>query len=753
VGLEQPAVRHRAGGPLVSQEPPPPRARAHAYGDARLTPTSSVVAGTFGTWRLIYRAGLRGVAPGGRLGIAWRWPADWGHPQFTNPAEPHYTSLATTGRCQLAATFGRELALHPWDHLTAVTLTAGALQPGEEISVTFGDRTGGGPGLRAQTFRETTCTFRVFVDADASGRWTPLATAPSLHVSGGPGVRLVLIAPTDVIAGTPFAVTVRVEDVWNNPSPSYRGRVRVSLSNGAGVAEQQFTATHDGVARLRLALPEPGVYRLVVRDDDGRTAESNPVRCQHTRPRYVCFWGDSHSGQSQAGCGAGSVAEHFHYLRDVAAVDFGTHQGNCFMLTAADWAETCRVARVMNEDGRFVAFPGYEWSGETAVGGDHNILFLDDDQPLYRCSHQLVADTSDAATDLPHITDVYRHYAGRRVILVPHVGGRRSDLAFHAPELEPVVEIHSAHATSEWFFLEALARGYRVGVTGGSDEIMGRPGASYPGFALGRNTRGGLTGVYATALTREAIFEALKARRTYATTGDRIALWVEADGHPLGSEYVATAPPHIRCEVWGTAGIERLELFRGPERIYAASLGDQRFLRERTLRIAWTGAAARGTGAEGKLVWDGRLDLRQGRLVRVQPYGFDGASDAILETGDRHVRWRSVTALDSDGLIVEYAATEETVFTFTSPVTSFTFRPADVAERALVIDVGPVDQRVTVSRLPRDPRPREASFEFTDERMPAGTSAYFVRVIQDDDEKAWSSPIFISTMTQPVDAS
>ena len=158
-------------------------------GAARLTPAGSVIAGMFGTWRLTYRAGRRGLGPGGRLGIAWRWPADWGRPQFTNPAAAHYTSLTTTGQCRLAAVFGRELALHPWDHLTTVTLTVGALRPNEEISVTFGDRTGGGPGLRAQTFRETTCTFRVFADADASGRWVPLERAPSLHISGGPATR------------------------------------------------------------------------------------------------------------------------------------------------------------------------------------------------------------------------------------------------------------------------------------------------------------------------------------------------------------------------------------------------------------------------------------------------------------------------------------------------------------------------------------------------------------------------------------
>jgi len=37
-------------------------------------------------------------------------------------------------------------------------------------------------------------------------------------------------------------------------------------------------------------------------------------------------------------------------------------------------------------------------------------------------------------------------------------------------------------------------------------------------------------------LTREAIFDALQARRCYATSGARILLWVTVNGAPMGSE-------------------------------------------------------------------------------------------------------------------------------------------------------------------------------------------------------------------------
>ena len=47
---------------------------------------------------------------------------------------------------------------------------------------------------------------------------------------------------------------------------------------------------------------------------------------------------------------------------------------------------------------------------------------------------------------------------------------------------------------------------------------------------------GALTGVWAEALTREALFEALWARRCFATNGARVMLDVRVNGMPMGSE-------------------------------------------------------------------------------------------------------------------------------------------------------------------------------------------------------------------------
>ena len=84
------------------------------------------------------------------------------------------------------------------------------------------------------------------------------------------------------------------------------------------------------------------------------------------------------------------------------------------------------------------------------------------------------------------------------------------------------------------------AGGYRVGFICASDVHTGKPGASRPSAGTGMEAfgvRGGLGGIYAESLTRESLWEALKSRRCYGTTGDRIAVWFECNGRADGRRY------------------------------------------------------------------------------------------------------------------------------------------------------------------------------------------------------------------------
>ena len=118
--------------------------------------------------------------------------------------------------------------------------------------------------------------------------------------------------------------------------------------------------------------------------------------------------------------------------------------------------------------------------------------------------------------------------------MIPHAHNpgdyRQSD-----PQLEPLIEMMSMHGTFNWFVRQYLSHGHRVGLIAASDDHLSHPGYSAPN----RNSlaqRGGLGAVMAPERSRDAIFDAMKQRRTYATTGDRIILDVNVNGTPMGQE-------------------------------------------------------------------------------------------------------------------------------------------------------------------------------------------------------------------------
>jgi hypothetical protein len=144
----------------------------------------------------------------------------------------------------------------------------------------------------------------------------------------------------------------------------------------------------------------------------------------------------------------------------------------------------------------------------------------------------------------------------------------------------------STWGTFEWILHDAFEKGYRVGVVCHSDDHKGRPGATRPG-ASSFGVIGGPTCYFMPELTREALFEALRQRRHYGTTGVRIFLDKQAsfdepvtgfsDDPQLGStsEFAVRravmgniirpglVPMRLAAEVIGTAPIERVDVLHG----------------------------------------------------------------------------------------------------------------------------------------------------------------------------------------------
>jgi hypothetical protein len=678
---------------------------------------------------------------GAQLGIARRWPSDWGVPQSDDPAAVDYVRISAAAGCQFLWSHGRQHAWHPFDHVLAVTLID-SLPAGERLDVTFGDTSQGSPGFTVQTFMEEASPLAVRLRTAPDAAWVELAR-PTVRIVGTTPHQIVLTAPSRVANGHPFELHVRVEDAWGNPS-TLEAPV---LFDEPVACEVLIPST--GWTRVTMTLPESGFHRLVahVAGLPVLRAVSNPVEVvDGTVVEQLC-WGDLHA-QSVIGCGARSIDAYYAHARDFAATDFSSHQANCFLVTAPEWEETQTATARVHQDGRFVALLGVEWSAASHLGGDHNLYFPGDTAPLRRCSHEFIPDKSDLPTDLPHVTDLHAHYEGTDTVVALHVGGRTASLQWHAPALDRLLEVHSTHATSEWFLFDALRRGYRMGVTAGSDSVDGRPGASHPGHMAVRNLRGGLTAIPLQQLSRGSLWGALKQRHCYATTGERIVLGFTAGDVRMGDEITVSRVPAFDVLIEGTAPIETIDFFRDDTCLCSIDLAADASALSNSVRVAWNGASAQGNWQRARMQWDGGLRVQGARILAAHPWAFDTADEGIRATDPHSVHWRSITAGDWDGVVLDLDDLRTAELSFVTEPMTLQARLGDLGATPRSFKAESPMREVELRRLPAVPPALGWRGRFEDPAPAPGAHAYWVRVRQTDAAQAWSTPIFV-TLTPP----
>jgi hypothetical protein len=108
----------------------------------------------------------------------------------------------------------------------------------------------------------------------------------------------------------------------------------------------------------------------------------------------------------------------------------------------------------------------------------------------------------------------------------------------------------------------AFARGYRMGMMASSDNHVGMPGRSYPGDRQAHTPfKGGLCAIWSEELTRESLFDALRRKRCYGTTGARIIVRFSIAGQPMGSTIQAAGETvAASLQIHGTDELQRIEL-------------------------------------------------------------------------------------------------------------------------------------------------------------------------------------------------
>ncbi len=523
----------------------------------------------------------------------------WENLQIDEPLKEGYVSLKNESGEKL-----RPIEISDDGGIIAFAVPSGGLNGGEHIMVELG----GSAGAIAPRFSLPNKFFLLLAASLEQKLATPVLYGETLgriigacliHIVGNNLNHIRAYAKSQAVAGKEISLLIRPEDEYGNVASEELGPLLVRV-NGQEVPARRVSVKSSTCCILKgIVLRKPGIYRLEVEDVSRRLrAITNPIKCYKQSSSFGILWGMVH-GHTEISDGAGSLDHYFTYMRDECGLDFGATGDHDHHYETSDdmWKLTQEAVVKYNEPGRFTTFLGYEWAKWRRNGdGDRNVYYLRDRRPMFR--------SDDGCYPKPD--DLFKALKSETALIIPHHTayiGNHCDWKDHDIQKERLVEIYSVWGNSErsvhhgnpfpvrrvrvkgkididsaevsqGFVQRALELGWRVGFTAGGDDHLGHAGDEIVHGKRPWSYKAGLMAVYAKDNTRESIWEAMWNRQCYATTGARIIVDFQINGHPMGSELPLSKHPELASTrklsvlVHGTEKIRSVEIVRNNKDIY-----------------------------------------------------------------------------------------------------------------------------------------------------------------------------------------
>ena len=465
----------------------------------------------------------------------------------------------------------------------------------------------------------------------------PSLHAPHLAVDGDGRVSLVLRAlesPGGRVQYWQPYITTMTDRGWNDPVrlPFARGRMSMSVdavpSTDGGlwlvwpgdnwptfatmitfpeetVVENVYAGRFEPATRPGFLTGEPSPPPFPERspghqDEAGDVARLRGWRTRVDGEELQILRGDTHRhtelSLDSRGTPDGSVFDFYRYMLDAAAMDFGLISDHQYGAEREYWwwLEE-KLADMFHSPERYIAMFGYERSINYPMG-HRNIIHSKrgwGPVPFY-------GKTSYSGTEYPNIRYhngigtvqdddtrmLYEEVRASGGITIPHTSATTmgTDWRDNDPEIEPLVEIFQGDRHSyekpgaplsdlaetpqqaltapaaAGFVSNALAKGYKLGFIASSDHL-----STHLSYAM----------VWAPERSREAVLDAMRARRAYAAT-DNIVLEFWVGKHFMGDEFVASAEgvPEIRVKAVGTGPFLQTDILRNSDTIHSSSPGE-----------------------------------------------------------------------------------------------------------------------------------------------------------------------------------
>ena len=381
--------------------------------------------------------------------------------------------------------------------------------------------------------------------------------------------------------GNNYSLVISAEDGFGNFIKGYDEQCEVEI-DGKRIADAGLSPT----AKLDdISVGKRAPVRISVKTHDKAVKKIKTHPIGDIDEEWNVYFGDIHGHTKQFSDGLYSAQHYYDFARDVANVSVSALSDHYNMLHDEKLLkEMFDITDRYNAPHEFVTLQGFEWDCKT-YRHHKNIYF-----PSRELAEELGPGTPDTTEEM------FKYYEGRDVVIIPHHTNFSSEITWawwphdwdiHDGQTERLVEIYQMRGNSETEKFEgewgtcdygasvrlALDRGYKLGFIGGTDTHRSEPASSFlphnmfippedfytPGIF---QDYFGLGAFLSKELTREGIYDALKSRRTYATTGDRILLHFSINAGIMGSEITASSPPKVKIKVWGTDEIYQLDIIK-----------------------------------------------------------------------------------------------------------------------------------------------------------------------------------------------
>ncbi len=635
-------------------------------------------------------------------------------------------------------------------NVVAFRLSGATLEKGDTITITMGDKSGGGPGLKIQESSNDRLTFTTVVDLEGKG-WPVTPAWPGIEVVGREEIRYVnAIAPSVVEPGEAFTLVVRSEDRSKNLSMATTGEMELLLD---GKAFRSIPAGSPALLELDdVSIAKAGVHRFTVRAG-AIEGLSNPIRVEKN-PSHRIYWGETH-GHTGFAEGQGTPDGYFKFGRDVARLDFLALSEHDIWMDDFEWNHLKKMVDKYRIPGKFTTILSFEWTSRFAYGGHHNVFFRDVPGRL-RVPNQKAPLLNELYEGLRENNDT------GDVLIIPHAH-QPGDWTNSDNDMERLVEIQSGHGTFDWFGAKYLNNGYRIGFVGASDNHGGHPGYS----GIGNRQLGGLTAALAKENTGEAIFDSLRKRATYATTGERIILDTTLNGAGMGEEQGDSKRRKIEARVNGTAPIDAVDVIKNGEIVYTKRYLETGLKNDTELQLSFEASTmvhGERYVPRGDRVWKGVISVEGGEIVSYKDPWHQNPStySTSLEGGKLNfafnTRGRSSSLLlklrgatADTKVVVDMAETREltgsggyTREILTLPANTQTFQLGEMGGNIDRREYQAGEQTDALSaQLIPSAGALDADFSYTDRDDPQAGDYYYLRVRQVDGAMAWSSPFWV----------